>query len=50
MRLADILPGGCGWRKKSAEPSQPIILSAAAASRSKESAAAAEGGGLGLYM
>ena len=47
MRLADNLPGGGGWRKKSAKP---IFLSAAAASRWKKSATEAKGGGLGFYM
>jgi len=48
-RLANILPGGGGWRKKLAWPAKPIFLLVAAASRSKKSLAAAKGGGLGVY-
>jgi len=48
MRLADIFPGGGGWRKNRLSRLSRFFLSAAAASRSKKSAASADGGGFGV--
>jgi len=47
--LANILPGGGGWRKKSAQLAKPIFLSSAAASQSKKLSSAPKRGGLGVY-